>query len=240
MVDAPKATRLSKAAREFNVGISTIVEYLHKKGFDIDPNPNSKVTAEAYELLLKEYSSDLNVKKESDKLVQKEIARKQEAISLEKEKDEVVVKPEVEKAPAEKPVEKAKPEPAKVEKTVKEVEAKKSQTKTDPGEESKKESEPVKDKSGMKVNVVGKIDLDSIKTPKKCAETKKEEKKSEPKPEAKEETVTEDKATKAEKVKAEPKEEQASRILRISYRVTVESWTASTASCLLFPATTYS
>ena len=34
MTEDVKATRLSKAAREFNVGISTIMEFLHKKGFD--------------------------------------------------------------------------------------------------------------------------------------------------------------------------------------------------------------
>lgn len=54
MTDDIKATRLSKAAREFNVGISTIVEFLHKKGFDLDPNPNTKLPQEAYILLVKE------------------------------------------------------------------------------------------------------------------------------------------------------------------------------------------
>ena len=46
-----KATRLSKAAREFNVGISTIVEFLGKKGHEIDSNPNSKLEPDLYELL---------------------------------------------------------------------------------------------------------------------------------------------------------------------------------------------
>ena len=68
MTDDIKATRLSKAAREFNVGISTIVEFLHKKGFDLDPNPNTKLPHEAYLLLLKEYSSDVNVKKRIGKV----------------------------------------------------------------------------------------------------------------------------------------------------------------------------
>ena len=63
-----KATRLSKAAREFNVGISTIVEFLHKKGFSIDSNPNSKISPAQYDLLINEYRSDIDVKKESEKL----------------------------------------------------------------------------------------------------------------------------------------------------------------------------
>ncbi|TFH48337.1 MAG: hypothetical protein E4G92_03705, partial [Bacteroidia bacterium] len=61
MTEDKKATRLSKAAREFNVGIQTIVDFLHKKGFDISTDPNNKIPPEAYLLILKEYSSDLNV-----------------------------------------------------------------------------------------------------------------------------------------------------------------------------------
>lgn len=82
MTEDIKATRLSKAAREFNVGISTIVEFLHKKGFNLDPNPNTKLPHEAYLLLLKEYSGDLNVKKESEKLILKDLHRKKETVSI--------------------------------------------------------------------------------------------------------------------------------------------------------------
>ena len=77
-----KATRLSKAAREFNVGISTIVEFLHKKGFDIDSNPNTKVAPELYNLLVQEYSSDLNVKKESEKLHLNQLHSRNETVSI--------------------------------------------------------------------------------------------------------------------------------------------------------------
>jgi len=82
MTDEIKPTRLSKAAREFNVGISTIVEFLNKKGFDLDPNPNTKIPAEAYVLLRKEYSSDISVKKESEKLMLRDLHRKKETVSI--------------------------------------------------------------------------------------------------------------------------------------------------------------
>jgi translation initiation factor IF-2 len=78
-----KATRLSKAAREFNVGISTIVDFLGKKGYSIDSNPNTKVDPELYDLLLEEYSLDQNVKKESEKLTLRTLRERQESISLE-------------------------------------------------------------------------------------------------------------------------------------------------------------
>jgi translation initiation factor IF-2 len=101
MTEDIKVTRLSKAAREFNVGISTIVEFLHKKGFDLDPNPNTKLPHEAYILLVKEYSTDISVKKESEKLVLKDLHKKKESVSIddfsekaeseESEKDEDVL-----------------------------------------------------------------------------------------------------------------------------------------------------
>lgn len=82
MTEDVKATRLSKAAREFNVGISTIVEFLHKKGFELDPNPNTKLPHEAYILLVKEYSTDISAKKESEKLILKDLHRKKESVSI--------------------------------------------------------------------------------------------------------------------------------------------------------------
>ncbi|MFW6259436.1 MAG: translation initiation factor IF-2 N-terminal domain-containing protein, partial [Tangfeifania sp.] len=78
---AGKAIRLSKLAREFNVGIHTIVDFLHKKGFEYDTNPNTKVSEEAVELLEKEYKIDLNLKKESEKIILKSHRPKQEVIS---------------------------------------------------------------------------------------------------------------------------------------------------------------
>jgi translation initiation factor IF-2 len=82
MTDDIKATRLSKAAHEFNVGISTIVEFLHKKGFELDPSPNTKIPHDAYLLLVKEYSTDISVKKESEKLILKDLHRKKESLSI--------------------------------------------------------------------------------------------------------------------------------------------------------------
>jgi translation initiation factor IF-2 len=82
MTEDIKVTRLSKAAREFNVGISTIVEFLHKKGVELDPNPNTKLPHEAYILLVKEYSTDISVKKESEKLILKDLHRKKESVSI--------------------------------------------------------------------------------------------------------------------------------------------------------------
>ncbi len=58
MSDGPISIRLGKAATEFNVGVSTIVDFLHKKGFKIDSNPNTKLNPDMHTLLLKEYQPD--------------------------------------------------------------------------------------------------------------------------------------------------------------------------------------
>lgn len=68
MAEGTVPVRLSKAASEFNVGVGTIIEFLHKKGFKIDNNPNSKLTPEMYTLLVKEYQPDKAAKEVSKKI----------------------------------------------------------------------------------------------------------------------------------------------------------------------------
>lgn len=63
-----KGARLSKLAKELNVGISTIVEFLHKKGHDVDKDPNTKIAPELVAILEKEYSKDITVKKQSEQI----------------------------------------------------------------------------------------------------------------------------------------------------------------------------
>ena len=43
--------RLQKVAKEVNVGVSTLAEFLRKKNIMVEDDPNTKVTDEAYELL---------------------------------------------------------------------------------------------------------------------------------------------------------------------------------------------
>ncbi len=89
-----KATRLSKAAREFNVGITTIIDFLGKKGHQIDSNPNTKLDPGLYDLLVEEYSTDQSVKKESEKLTLRNLRERQESLSL----DDVAARPDLEEA----------------------------------------------------------------------------------------------------------------------------------------------
>lgn len=63
-----KLVRLSQAARKLNVGHNTILEFLAKKGFEVENNPNAKLTPEQVNLLSKEFASSATEKKEASGL----------------------------------------------------------------------------------------------------------------------------------------------------------------------------
>ena len=62
--------RLNKVTRDLNVGITTVVDFLQKKGYTIEANPNTKITDEQYAVLVKEFSKDKDLKIESEKIIQ--------------------------------------------------------------------------------------------------------------------------------------------------------------------------
>ena len=201
MAEGQKATRLSKAAREFNVGISTIVEFLQKKGFELSPNPNSKIPPEAYDLLLKEYSSDISVKKESEKLTLKELSRRKETLSIDHpegvaEEEEEEVKSEEEEVK----LEEAETDEKKEEKVKEEkVPVAKDEEKKEKKEVEAAEEEKEKPKVGL--NVVGKIDLEKTEKPKKETATAAAKKKADAEAEEEKEKEKEkDKEKAAKKV----------------------------------------
>src|SRR5688572_28773142 len=63
-----KLIRLSQAARKLNVGHNTILDFLTKKGFEVDNNPNAKITPEQVALLSKEFASSATEKLEASGL----------------------------------------------------------------------------------------------------------------------------------------------------------------------------
>jgi len=69
MSDTAQPKRLSKVAREFNLGVHTIIEFLSTKGFTIDSNPNSKIDGNQYKLLVDEFQSEKSLKERSEKVV---------------------------------------------------------------------------------------------------------------------------------------------------------------------------
>ena len=66
--EGTQVLRLKKAATEFNIGVGKIIDFLAKKGHKIDPNPNTKITSEQYDLLVKEFQSEKTAKEEANKV----------------------------------------------------------------------------------------------------------------------------------------------------------------------------
>ena len=148
--------RLNKVQKELNLGLSTIVEYLQKKGFEIKEDPNAVVPEEGYEMLMQEFSADKKARIQSDNFIKER---------QNKEKPKAAPAPEVKQvekpvaAPVEKPMEtpkqevKAKEEPViKVMGRIdldalnrKKAEPKKAEPKKEgPKKEEPKKEEPVK------------------------------------------------------------------------------------------------
>ena len=62
--------RLSKVAKELNVGIANIVDHLASKGIKVDGRPNTKITQDAYEILKQQFSADVEQHKRSTEVAQ--------------------------------------------------------------------------------------------------------------------------------------------------------------------------
>ena len=89
--------RLNKVAKDFNVGIQTLVEYLAKKGHQVEQSPNTKISEEQYELLATAFQSERKVKEEADKIElmsagSNRVVEASAKVENEAEPEEVVIK----------------------------------------------------------------------------------------------------------------------------------------------------
>ena len=92
--------RLNKVQKELNLGLSTIVEFLQKKGFEIKEDPNAVVPENGYNMLIEEFSADKKARIQSDNFTKER-----------QNKEKPKATPVVEEKPAVK-----EPEPVVVEK----------------------------------------------------------------------------------------------------------------------------
>ena len=170
MADASKPVRLNKIAREFNLGIQTIVDFLASKGMEVDAKPNTKIDAEAYALIRSNFQDEKAAKEKAVSSANRAVVER-ESVTLAsarktaapQEEAEVEIdlsifqksqqQPEVERIEPEAP---AEPAPAPKEKA---AEA--------PAEPEADAASPVK--------VLSKVDLDAVaKKPKAKTKAEKE------------------------------------------------------------------
>ena len=93
--------RLIQVAKEFNVGLNTITDFLQKKGIKSDGSPNTLVDADTYAVLEKEFGANRSAAGARDS-IRERISLKQTTITLEEakkqereEEKEVVIKSNV-------------------------------------------------------------------------------------------------------------------------------------------------
>ncbi|NNC94300.1 MAG: translation initiation factor IF-2 [Chitinophagales bacterium] len=190
-----KPIRLVAAAKKFNVGTGTIVETLDKKGLEIDNKPTSKLTEEMYNVLLKEFRSEMNIKEEAEQITLG--LKKRENVELEKEATVKVKKEEPKEVviqvnsgdtdtKVEKVVETREAEKLEGPKIVGKIEIKEKK-KAEPKVEEKKEEKKVAKKETKKKEEAKKDEKKKKEEVEKVEEKKKETKKKEDKKEVKEE-----------------------------------------------------
>ena len=193
--------RLNKVTRDLNVGITTVVEFLQKKGYAIEASPNTKISEEQYAELVKEFSTDKNLKKETDKLMQERQAKPKQAepvVAEPKKEEQIDLRPESKFKPVGKidldnlnkrtPAPAKEPEPVKVQEP-EPVEVKKPEPQVEPVKVESPEVKGAQEEDGVfkirptefksSINVLGKIDLDALNQSTRPKKKTKEEKKKE-------------------------------------------------------------
>ena len=151
-----KHTNLLKAAKELNIGLSTAVEFLGKKGYPVEARPNTKLTDEMYNVLSTEFQGDRIVKEEAKQIVIGKIRRDDVPVAA-VEKTETIKAPDFDQE---------------------EILIKNANAYTPAVVEKPKAAEPkAVDESLLPgVKVVGKIDLDNLHSKPRPAKIIEEEK----------------------------------------------------------------
>ena len=186
MAESTKPVRLSKVAREFNLGMTTVVDFLASKGIEVEAKPNTKLDPETYALVKSNFQGDKETKQKAQRsatgIQERESitlasARKRE-VKKEEEEPEIDLSQfrKSEAAPVVKRTQPTSAPEAAPEKEEAPASAAKEEAASAP--EAPKAEAPAEADSAAQdgPKVVGKVDLDALK-PKKPAKkvAKKEE-----------------------------------------------------------------
>ena len=96
-----RKVRLIQVAKEFKVGLNTIMDFLLKKGINVEGSPNSPVSPEVYAVLEKEFGSNRTITGNERENIRERISLKQTTVTLDedrkqdKEDKEVIIKSNV-------------------------------------------------------------------------------------------------------------------------------------------------
>ena len=96
-----RKVRLIQVAKEFKVGLNTIMDFLLKKGINVEGSPNSPVSPEVYAVLEKEFGSNRTITGNERENIRERISLKQTTVTLDedrkqdKDDKEVIIKSNV-------------------------------------------------------------------------------------------------------------------------------------------------
>ena len=166
--------RISKLAKQFSIGVQTLVDFLNEKGAGLGTDPNAKISDEYIPAIEAKFGEDLKLKKDAENVVikLKDIVERGAKKKNEQEEEEEIVEKEIviktnalnsEAAPAVE--KKPEPEPVPAKQAAPVVEK--------PVAEKVEESKPEKKQEEGGLKILGKIDLDKPakpSTPEKPAE----------------------------------------------------------------------
>ena len=219
MAESNKPVRLSKVAREFNLGMTTVVEFLASKGIEVEAKPNTKLDPETYALVKSNFQGDKETKQKAQ--ASAATIQERESITLASAKKRAVAKQEEEepeidlsqfkKSEAAPVVKRTKPAEAPADSEPAEAPAAPAgevpAAEAPAAEEATASKEEAPATEGPKV--VGKVDLEVLKPKKTAKKTapKKDEAPAEKKEEAPAAPKAEEKAeepAKAPAAEAEP------------------------------------
>ncbi len=187
-------TKISKVAKDLNVALPTVIEFLRKKDITIDDNPNTRVEDDVVAILEKEFKNDQDIKNKSAQLVSERQKEKAKAAA---------------QAPAARTVEEIKlPSETNKPKILGKIQLDTKGNPIAPKPETKPEPKP-EPKSEVKAG--SKPEIKAEPKPEVKAEPKPEPK-AEPKPESKvEEKAAPLPAAKAEEAKVAPEAPEAEK-----------------------------
>lgn len=206
---ADKPIRIAVAAKKFNVGVATLVDYLNEKGFEVANRPTTKLDAEMIAVLEEEYQDQIRLKERADKIDIGSARREATETKRDRRQEDGDEEDEIEEPVTKKVQEQKQPEKEsefEIEEEEKEEQQTSESDEKEDAEEQQEEAAGDKIKSEVpkaKVKVVDKIDLSKV--------NQRAKKKEEPEP-VEEEKAKKDKeevnAKKEEASESKPKEEK--------------------------------
>ena len=223
MAERKQIYRLFKVAKELNVGTTMLVDHLQENGHDVQNSPNTKLTAEEYDVLLKEFAPDKLIKEKADQLSEKRREEVRTTVApppveqpVARDEDDIErdhLSPEELKNRVLKPKTQATPPPAKEEAPQvtppPEIQQPKPEPQREPEPVAEQETPPAdppvqEPTSTGGLKVLGKIDLDNLGGKSKNRKTPPKPEKEPEKPPVKEEKPVLVDPPREEKPVAEP------------------------------------